>query len=229
MEKAMAAAIADELLDTVIHKFQIPGSGTQVKVQATAIKELMRLLEEHAGIRFHKGTDHLVDVVAKQMPGCTGMVPHDFYALRNTIEGPLKEDPFLRHVVNVHTIRGDRSDLYCLLPILKDPNVPQELKDNLTDGGIMFLPDSGTMDSVKALIEEMGGEYKEKMLAQIAPHIGAAEQSNEIKEATMAGDFEALRNIQLDEVGLREVSARADAVLDSLFCHWRSKFYDERR
>lgn len=228
MEKSIAAALADELLNTVIHKFQIPGSGVQVKVQAIAIKELMKTLEENTDVRFLKGARHLVDDVARQMPGCFGGVPQDFYHLRKVAEKPLEEDPFLRHVVNVQSIRGNREELYTLIPILKDPDVPQELKDKLQDHGIMFLPDSSTMDSVKALIEEMGGEYRGKMLAQIAPHVEAAKQGDELKEAFTAGDFEALRNVQLDDVGLMEVCARADAVLDPLFRHWLGKFYDER-
>jgi len=96
------------------------------------------------------------------------------------------------------------------------------------DGGIMFLPDSSTMDSIKALIEEMGGEHRGKMLAQIAPHVDVGKQGDEIKEVTIAGDFEALRNVQLDNVGFMEVSARADAILDPLYRHWLGKFYDER-
>lgn len=228
MDKRIEAALADELLNTVIHRFQIPGSGVQVKVQAMAIKELVDILEKNSSTKF-PDLDALIDQVASEMPACYGGVPSSFYELRRTIEDVLSQDEFLKHIVNVHAIRGSREDLYTLLPLLKDPDVPEAFKEKMMEGSIMFIPDSSTLESVKALVVEMGGENSNKMLAQIAPYAEAAKQGDELKEATaegIAGDnWEKLRNAEIDNVEMMEVSAQADAVLDLLFRHYLSKFY----
>ena len=227
--KGIAVALADELLHTVIHKFQIPKSGVQLKVQAIAIKELMALLEKHSDIRFPGDIYELVDIVRDKMPACYGGVPDDFYKLRRNIEAILSQDETLRHVVKVQIVRGCRDDLYVLLPVLKNPQISQEFKEELMEGNIVAVFDRETLESAVALIDLLGGKDKEKMELYVATGAQAADAGSEMTEATINSDFEKLRNLDLDLFGMMEAQARIDQVLGRLFSHYLSELYDERR
>lgn len=226
MEKGIQVALADELRETVIHNMQIPGSGVQLKVQGEAVKMLVKILEENTTLMF-PNVPRLVDQVVSQMPACYGAVPPIFYELRNAVEEPMRGDDTIRHVVVIGPIRGCRTDLNELIPVLRNPESPEALKEQLLDHGMFFVAGTEHLDSVKALIELMGGENTQKFLAQIAPHIEAADMGDELIKVVQTGDWERLQQCQFDAYGMMEVTARCDAVLDPLFRHWRSKYYDK--
>lgn len=224
--EGISAALADELLDTVIHKFQIPGSGTQLKVQATAITELMKLLEEHSSVKFADATYQLVNIVRNEMPACYGAVPNVFYQLRHEIEGALSQDELLKHVVNISAVRGTQNDLYTTIPVLKNPDIPEEFKEEMMDGSISLVIDTEILESAATIIDRLCGDDKEKIKIYIATGAQAANAGDELKDATKSKDWEKLRHAQLDLYGMMEASSRVDVVMDRLFRHYRSKLYE---
>lgn len=232
LEKGIKAALADELLHTVIHKFQIPGSGVQLEVQETAIKKLMLLLEERGAGHFPIEVWDLVGTVKKEMPACFGMVPSCFYELRKGVEEVLSKDEFLRHVVATQSIRGTQSDLDYLVPILKNPDIPESVKESFLEGGIMLVLDMDILNSVAVIIDELGGEKATSMKAFIASGAFAAEQGSHLTEALTDAlrteAFEKLRSLEVDFNQMIEATARADRVLDGLYRHYRGKFYDKK-
>ena len=228
MDKGVAVALSDELLNTVIHRFQIPGSGIQLEVQAIAIKELMHLVEQHSSIKFLETTYELVDRVKGEMPACFGTVPDSFYQLRRDIENALSEDGMLQCVVKVISIRGNREDLFYQLPVLQNPDIPQEFKDEMMDGGIVSVIDDETLDAALRLVELL---CPKKRLVETQAYLcfgrQAASEGTELKIAT-AYDWEKLRSMDLDIVGMMELGARIDQVLDTLFRNKISSLYDKK-
>lgn len=228
MDKGVAVTLSDELLNTVIHSFQIPNSGVQLKVQAMAIKELMSMVEKYSSVKFLKSTYELVDRVKGEMPVCYGMVPDTFYQLRREIEATLSEDKLLGCVVNVRSIRGNREELYYLIPTLKNPDIPQEFKDELMNGGIIAVIDDETLDAALCLVELLcPAEKLVETQAYLCFGRQAASEGTELKVAT-TDDWDKLRSMEIDLVGMMEVGARIDQVLDKFFRRMSGLIYKEK-
>lgn len=229
MDKRITAALADELLTIVIHRLQLPGSKIQLKMHGMVVDILVDILRQEASIDFPDDMKGLVEDVVDQMPAAYGMVPHIFYDLRNAVENALSQDLFLKCVVTAHSVHGDQAQLDDI-KILKNPNVPQEVKDEMLDHGIFMAPNSELLLAAATLIKELS-DNPERDLLYIAQNAYAAEDGDELQAAVVElvanGNPERLANAPHDFVGGMELTARIDYTLSQLYCHHLHQYYDK--